>query len=47
MKIVKKAKIKMIRAAIHIKSVVITQKFHVELAREGIEYSWAVTKGVY
>jgi len=47
MKIVKKAKIKMIRAAIHIKSVVITQKFHAELAREGIEYSWAVTKGVY
>ena len=47
MKIVKKAKLKMIRAAIHIKAVVITQKFHAELAGEGIEYSWGISKGVY
>ena len=28
-------------------SVIITPKFHAELAGEGIEYSWGVTKGVY
>ena len=28
-------------------SVTITPKFHAELAGEGIEYSWGVTKGVY
>ena len=28
-------------------SVIITPKFHCELAGEGIEYSWGVTKGVY
>jgi hypothetical protein len=28
-------------------SVFITPKFHAELAGEGIEYSWGVTKGVY
>ena len=27
--------------------VIITPKFHAELAGEGIEYSWGVTKGVY
>jgi len=28
-------------------SVIITPKFHAELAGEGIKYSWAVSKGVY
>jgi hypothetical protein len=28
-------------------SVIITPKFHAELAGEGIEHSWGVTKGVY
>jgi hypothetical protein len=28
-------------------SLIITPKFHAKLAREGIEYSWGVTKGVY
>ena len=28
-------------------SVVISPKFHAELAGEGIEYSWGVTKGIY
>ena len=28
-------------------SVIITPKFHAELAGEGIEYSWGVSKGVY
>jgi hypothetical protein len=28
-------------------SVIITPKFHAELAGEGIEYSWGLTKGVY
>ena len=28
-------------------SVIITPKFHAELAGEGIEYSWGVMKGVY
>ena len=27
--------------------VIITPKFHAELAGEGIEYSWGITKGVY
>jgi hypothetical protein len=27
--------------------VIITPKIHAELAGEGIEYSWGVTKGVY
>ncbi len=28
-------------------SVIITPKFHAELAGEGIEYSWGISKGVY
>ena len=28
-------------------SVIISPKFHAELAGEGIEYSWGVTKGIY
>ena len=28
-------------------SVIISPKFHAELAGEGIEYSWGVTKGLY
>jgi hypothetical protein len=28
-------------------SVIILPKFHAELAGEGIEYSWGVTKGLY
>jgi hypothetical protein len=28
-------------------SVIITPKFHTELAGEGIEYSWGISKGVY
>jgi hypothetical protein len=28
-------------------SVIITPKFHAELAGEGVEYSWGITKGLY
>jgi hypothetical protein len=28
-------------------SVIITPKFHAELAGEGVEYSWGISKGVY
>jgi hypothetical protein len=28
-------------------AVIITPKFHAELAGEGVEYSWGISKGVY
>ena len=28
-------------------SVIITPKFHAELAGEGVEYSWGIVKGIY